>query len=66
MKFMSLVADEFRNLPVNVKRIQMLSMVNFSFAYDAESDYDSPCWINIINLSALDLLSNKTGSRCSD
>jgi len=63
MKFMSLVADEFRNLPVNVKRIQMLSMVNFSFAYDTESDYDSPCWINIINLSALDLLSNKTGSR---
>jgi len=60
---MSLVADEFRNLPVNVKRIQMLSMVNFSFAYDTESDYDSPCWINIINLSALDLLSNKTGSR---
>jgi len=61
MKFMSLVANEFRHLPVNVKRIQMLSMINFSFVYDTESQYDTPCWINIINLCALDLLSNKTG-----
>jgi len=61
MKFMSLVANEFQRLPVNVKRIQMLSMVNFSFVHDTAAIYDTPCWINIINLAALDLLSNKTG-----
>jgi len=61
MKFMSLVANEFRRLPVNVKHIQGLSMLNVSFVYDTPSEYDTPCWINIINLCALDLLSNKTG-----
>jgi len=62
MKFMSLVANEFHSSPINVTRIQQLSMINFSFFYDTEVEYDTPCWINIINLSALDLLSNKTGS----
>ena len=61
VKFMSLVAEQFRNLPINVQKIQMLSMVNFSFVYDAESENNTPCWVNIINLCALDLLSNKQG-----
>ena len=58
---MTLVADEFRNLPINVGNIQHLSMINFSFGQDSESEYDTPCWINIINLCALDMLSNRTG-----
>jgi len=66
MKFMSLVADQFRRRPVNVKHIEKLSMINFSFVHDAELEYETPCWINIINLCALDLLSNKTGSFRSD
>jgi len=61
MKFMSLAADQFRQLPINVKQIQKLSMISFSFAYDTDWEYDTPCWINIINLCALDLLTNKTG-----
>jgi len=66
MKFMSLVSDQFRRLPINVKHIQQLSMINFSFVYDTESEYDTPCWINIINLCALDMLSNRTGLLYSD
>jgi len=62
MKFMSLVAAQFRQMPINVYDIQMLSTINFSFVYDAEEDYDTPFWINVINLSALDMLSNKAGS----
>jgi len=61
MKFMSLVAAQFRQMPINVYDIQMLSTINFSFVYDAEADYDTPFWINVINLSALDMLSNKAG-----
>jgi len=61
MKFMSLVAKEFRSLPIDVVQIQQLSMINFSFMFDTEHKYHTPCWVNIINLCALDLLSNKTG-----
>jgi len=62
---MSLVAEQFRSLPINVAHIEQLSMISFSFVYDTELEYTTPCWINIINLCALDLLSNKTGSFCS-
>jgi len=73
MKFMSLVADQFRRMPVNIERIQnnlmdiqKLSMIEFSFIKDTELECDTPCWISIINLCALDVLSNKRGLLYSD
>lgn len=45
--------------PVDVRQIQMMSMVNLSFAVNDVADSQTPYLLNVINLCALDQLSDR-------
>ena len=58
------LANELCKPVMNVRRIEMLSLVNISFgsAQTVNSTNDL-CWLNIINFTALDLLGNRQGKQ---
>lgn len=56
VKFSSQVVAEFRKTPINALRVMMLGTINISFGTDDEQNARTPCWINIINLCALEQL----------
>lgn len=45
----------------NKERLQMLSVSGLSFIEDNEDDLSTPCWLCIINLTALESLHSPEG-----
>ncbi|KAL3892185.1 hypothetical protein ACJMK2_004419 [Sinanodonta woodiana] len=59
-EFKSQIGIEMRSSQFNILRLQHLCMVGLSFVKDvADDDFATPCWLCIVNLSALDALQNQ-------
>ncbi|KAK3584648.1 hypothetical protein CHS0354_003935 [Potamilus streckersoni] len=59
-EFKSQIGIEMRSQHFDILRLQHLCIVGLSFVKDiAEDDFATPCWLCIVNLSALDALQNQ-------
>ena len=56
------VAEQFNNSSdIDESKLQLMSMVSFCFERNTFQDLETPCWITMINFSALDVLGNEKG-----
>ena len=60
-EYKSHIALELQKPSIDHRKLQTLSMVSFAFSRNTFTDLDTPCWVSVLNLSALDVLGNEKG-----
>ena len=64
-EYKSHIALQLQKPSIDQRKLQALSMVSFAFVRNTFGDLDTPCWVSIMNFSALDVLGNDRGKLSS-
>lgn len=57
-EYKSHIALELQKPVIDQRKLQALSMISFAFVRNTFDDLDTPCWVTIVNFTALDVLGN--------
>ena len=55
-EFKNHIAEELRKPTIESARLHRLCLVSFSFIRNTFDDMDTPCWVTVINFTALNTL----------
>lgn len=59
--YKKILASAIKDGQINARELQRACVVAFAFARNTFDDLETPCWISVVNLVALDMLGDDRG-----